>query len=160
MANAAIMPIHPLCMFLAKFAVTAQTALLTQGWLLVLYVIGGRVFAGLDGFPSPEIFFWLLRGTWGGMPIMALQLLLSMCIRSFAAPVLLALCGSIVGLLAINADLGLLWPYALMLLGMNANHAQDVMAGSTLPFFACCAAYLALAFFAAHMLLTHRDVIA
>ena len=153
------MPIHSLCMFTAKFLVTAKAALLTQGWLFLLYVGGGRVFAGLGGFPSPQILLWLLRGSLGGLTIITIQLVLSMLIRSFALPVLLALCGSILGLLVINADLGLLWPYALMLLGMNANHAQDMMSGSLLPFFASCAVFLALAFCAAHMLLTRRDVI-
>ena len=87
------------------------------------------------------------------------NLMMTMLIRCFALPVLLALCGSILGLLAINADLGLLWPYALMLLGTNANHVQDMMTGSLLPFFASCAVFLAVAFCAAHMLLTRRDVI-
>lgn len=45
------------------------------------------------------------------------------------------------------------------LLGTNANHVQDMMTGSLLPFFASCAVFLAVAFCAAHMLLTRRDVI-
>lgn len=151
-------PVRPFCLFLAKFCVVAKLALLTQGWLFLLFLVGGRLGAGLPGLPPAEILLWLLRGVVGGLTIVALQLLLSMVIRNFALPVLLALGGSIVGLLATSRDLGLYWPYALMILGMNSNRTEDVMTGSVLPFLVSCGVFLALLFLAAKAWLDKGDV--
>lgn len=99
-------PVHPFCLFFAKYCVVVKMALLTQGWLLLLFLIGGKFGAGLEGFPPPEIIAWLLRGVVGSLAIIALQLLLSPVIRSFALPILLALGGSIVDLLATSKNTG------------------------------------------------------
>ena len=103
-------PVRPFALYAAKFCVVAKMALLTQIWLLVLFLIGGKLAAGLPGFPPPEILLWLLRGAVGGLPIIAIQLLLSMVIRNFALPVLMALGGSILGLKATTSKAGLIWP--------------------------------------------------
>lgn len=151
-------PVRPFCLFLAKFCVVAKLALLTQGWLFLLFLVGGKLGADLPGLPPAEILLWLLRGVVGGLAIVALQLLLSMVIRNFALPVLLALGGSIVGLLATSRDLGLYWPYALMILGMNSNRTEDVMTGSVLPFLVSCGVFLTLFFLAAKAWLDKGDV--
>ena len=88
----------------------------------------------------PNIFFsklavWILRGTLAAMAIGALQLLLSMCIRSFSVPIGIALAGGVAGLVISNKGLGLYWPYALMLMGMNSNKNEDTLAGHSLSFF-------------------------
>lgn len=69
------------------------------------------------------------------MAIGALQLLLSMCIRSFSVPIGIALAGGVAGLVISNKGLGLYWPYALMLMGMNSNKNEDTLAGHSLSFF-------------------------
>lgn len=133
-------------------------AVLTQLWLLLLFLIGGKLAAGMEAFPPPEILLWLMRGAIGGLAIIALQLLLSMVIRNFALPVLLALGGSIAGLLAAGKDAGLFWPYALMIMGMNSNRTKDVMSGRIGGFFLSCSIFLALFLLLANVLLTRRDV--
>ncbi len=55
-------PVRPMCLFAAKFWVVLQMALLTQLWLLVLFVLGGKLGAGLPGLPPVQIVGWLLRG--------------------------------------------------------------------------------------------------
>ena len=85
-------------------------------------------------------------------------MLLSLVIRSFALPILLALGGSIVGLLAASKHIGLLWPYALMILGMNSNKTEDVMAGSLIGFFISCLAFTAGFLLLANLVLVKRDV--
>ena len=65
-------PVRPFCLYFAKFCVVTKMALLTQAWLLVLFVMGGKFGAGLAGFPPPEIVLWLLRGCFGGLAIIAL----------------------------------------------------------------------------------------
>lgn len=151
-------PVHPFCLFFAKYCVLVKMALLTQGWLFLLFLIGGRFGAGLEGFPPAEIFVWLLRGVVGSLAIIALQLLLSLVIRSFALPILLALGGSIVGLLAASKNIGLFWPYALMILGMNSNKTEDVMAGTLIGFFISCLVFTAGFLLFAHLVLVKRDV--
>lgn len=150
-------PVRPIDLFLAKFLVVFKVALFTQGWVWVLFFIAGKI-VGLPGFPPLTILFWLVRGAAGGCAIIALQLLLSMCIRSFAVPILIALGGSIAGMLASSGGYGLVWPYALMLMGMNANRSQDMLANDILPFAISVAAFTALFFVAANLLLTRRDV--
>ena len=61
------------------------------------------------------------------MGIVALQLVLSMMIRSFAVPIALALLGSVLGLMLSNGGMGLFWPYSLMTMGMNASRSENVV---------------------------------
>lgn len=151
-------PVHPFCLYFAKFCVIAKMALLTQAWMFFLFLTSGKFFTDLSGFPPVEIIVWLLRGVVGSLGIIGVQLLLSMVIRNFALPVLLALGGSIAGMMALNADLGLCWPYSLMLMGMNSNRREDVMAGSLVPFFLSCAVFVTISCLAANLILTKRDI--
>ena len=52
-----------------------------------------------------------------------------MILRSFAVPIFLGLLGGISGIFAGSKGLSLLWPYALMQAGMNANKRIDTLAG-------------------------------
>ena len=47
----------------------------------------------------------------------------------------LAMGGGVAGLIISNKGLGLYWPYALMLMGMNSNKNEDTLAGQSLFFF-------------------------
>lgn len=136
------------------FAVT----LLTQGWVFALYVLCGRALCGLAGWPPVQIALYMLRGLLGALAVISLQLLLSMVIRSFAVPVLIALAGSVVGMVLVAQDAGLCWPYALVLLGMNANRAQDQLSGEMGAYVLACLGFTALLGLLAHALLTRRDV--
>lgn len=151
-------PVRPFCLYFAKFCAVAKLTVLTQVWLLVLFIIGGKFGAGLSGFPPLEIVLWLLRGVIGSLAIIALQLLLSMVIRNFALPVLIALGGSVAGMLAVSKDAGLFWPYSLMIMGMNSNYTEDVMAGGIWGFLLSCAVFLTGFLLIANILLTKRDV--
>lgn len=148
--------------FFGKLAVILFVTVLTQMIIFIFYFIGGK-FCGLSGLPPAEIFFWLLRGSLAGTAIGSLQLLLSMCIRSFALPIGIALLGSVMGLVisgfhAGEISLGLYWPYSLMLMGMNANRDTDTLAGNSLPFVGCVVLFFLLfTWIAVHRLKT-RDV--
>ena len=97
-------------------------------------------------------------GLLGALAVVALQLLLSMVIRSFAVPVLIALVGGVVGMALVAQDAGLCWPYALVLLGMNANRAQDQLAGGVGAYALSCLGFALLFCLLAQALLTRRDV--
>ncbi len=143
--------------FLGKFITILKITFFTQFWVFLLFLISGKLVA-LPGLPPAQTFIYTLRGLLGGAVIAALQLLISMVIRSFAAPIAIAVVGSISGLIAANSDYGLYYPYSLMMLGMNANKSDDMLSGSSLPFFLSCLFYLVLFCSIAGFLLKHQDV--
>ena len=151
-------PVPPLYLFLAKLAVVFKMALLTQGWMLTLYLLSGKLWAKPPGLPPAEVFLWALRGALAAAPVIALQLLLAMLIRSFAVPILIALGGGLAGVVLSSRGLGLVWPYSLMIAGMNSNKTEDALAGSEFPFVLSCLVFLAVFLLAADCLLRKRDV--
>ena len=123
------MPVSAADVFLSKLLLAMRCTIVLQLWMWVLFLTAGKA-VGLPGLPDVQILGWLLRGSLGAFAITALQLVLSMMIRSFAVPIALALLGSVAGLLASNGGLGLFWPYSLMLMGMNANRTEDMVSSS------------------------------
>ena len=151
-------PIRPMCLFAAKFVVVAKLALLTQAFVFALYVFCGKAFAHFSGWPPAELLLFLLRGALGALAVIAAQLVLSMIIRSFAVPIFLGLLGGIAGMLAGAKGYSLLWPYALMQMGMNANKSEDVLSGRYVPFLLSCMLWTAGMFAAAWLAMKKRDV--
>ena len=153
------MPVSVADSFLGKLFVILKVTLLTQIWISVLFFISGKL-AGFPGIFPAQIFLWLLRGTLAAIAIASLQLLLSMVIRNFAIPIGIALFGSVAGVLANNAGLGYIWPYSLMMLGMNSNKTEDVMTamGDTISFYVSVILFFLLFAGAAIWLLKKRDV--
>jgi len=123
------MPVSEKDVFLSKLILALGCTVFLQLWMWILFIISGKI-TGLPGMPPVEIFLWLLRGSLGGMVTAALQLVLSMIIRSFAVPIALALLGSVLGMLISSAGYGLYWPYTLMLMGMNANKSENMIENS------------------------------
>lgn len=151
-------PVPRMDVFLAKGIVVSAMAALTQLWVFALYIVCGKAFAHLPGWPDVRLLLWMLRGTLGAVPVAALELLLAMGIRSFAVPVLIALGGGVASVAAVNTGRGLLWPYALMLLGMNANRSEDMLAGSGAAFCLSSAAFTMAFLGLARWLMRMRDV--
>lgn len=127
------MPVPVPCLFLGKLAVILRVTLITQLWVGILFLVSGKLI-GLPGMIPFQIIFWLLRGSLAAIAIGALQLLLSMVIRSFSVPIGIALIGSVLGMLISNKGLGRFWPYSLMMTGMNSNKSTDSLSGGLLPF--------------------------
>lgn len=152
------MPVRPFCFFAAKGVAVFAVTLLTQGWVFALYVLCGKLICGFPGFPPAQIALYMLRGLLGALPVIALQLILSLVIRSFAVPVLIALAGGVVGMLTAARDMGLCWPYALVLLGMNANRAEDQLADGMGGYVLACLGFTVMLCLLADALLTRRDV--
>lgn len=69
-------PVRRSYIFLAKFLVVAKMTLLTQGWVFLLYLLAGKFWAGLPGWPPVTIVIWLLRGVLGSLGVIAFELLL------------------------------------------------------------------------------------
>lgn len=151
-------PVSVSSLYLGKLAVIFRITLITQLWVGMLFFICGKI-AGLPGIFPPQIFFWLLRGTLAAISIGALQLLLSMVIKSFSIPIAIALAGGVIGMLSTSfgENIGLLWPYSLMLMGMNSNKETDILTGGTIPFLCSTLAFFLLFYLIAVWLLKKRD---
>lgn len=143
--------------FFGKLFVIVKITFFTQLWVLFLFYIGGKA-SGLSGVMPPAIVVWLLRGTLAGFAIGALQLMLSMTIRSFSIPIGIAFLGGIGGMLFGSRGLGMYWPYSLMMLGMNANQTEDVLTGGIGPFLISVAVYMVLFAGIAVKILKIKDV--
>lgn len=150
-------PVPLPCLYGAQLLAVSFVTLLTQVWVGILYFAAGSLI-GLPGLPPIQTFFWLLRGCLGGIAIAAVQLFLSSLIRSFALPIAIALLAGIGGLLISNNGQGLFYPYSLMLLGMNSNRDQDMLAGSHLSFYVSCAVFVLLFYALGVLYLKKTDV--
>ncbi len=143
--------------FLGKLCIILKVTVITQIWMFMLFLLCGKL-VGLPGMPALTILLWACRGTFAAIAIGALQLLLSMCIRSFAVPIGIALAGSVIGLVISNFHLGYFWPYSLMLMGMNSNKDTDTLAGNSLPFFIAVCFFFILFAGIAVSILKRKDV--
>ncbi len=150
------MPVAERDIFLAKLLLALRCTVALQLWVGVLFTLSGKL-VGLPGLPPGEILFWLLRGSLGGMVTAALQLVLSMMIRSFAVPIAIALLGSVVGFLLSSKGYGVVWPYSLMMMGMNANKNTDALSSPT-SFLAAVCVFLMLFICVGIWYLKHKDV--
>ena len=151
-------PVRPIDLWIAKFAVVAKLTVLTHGFVFLLFTLCGKMFAGLPGWPPMALALYLLRGALGTMPIIAAQLLLAMVIRSFAVPIFLGLIGGIAGILISSKGASLFWPYSLMQIGMNANKQEDLLAGKIGLFFLSCSLWFLGLLAASQLILRKKDV--
>lgn len=122
-------PVPVAGIFLAKLLIVSFMVILTQVWIGGLFAISGWLI-GMPGLLPVELPVWLLCGAIGGIVIGAVQLCISLVIRSFAVPVGMALVGGIAGLAALAKGFGAWFPYSLISLGMRANQPGGEMACS------------------------------
>lgn len=145
-------------LFMVKLIMGWLMVVLTQLWMGLLFIFSGLQ-AGLSGSIPPELPLWLLFGALGGMVICALQLCLSLVIRSFAVPVGIALMGGIAGLALLSQGYGLYFPYALITLGMRANDPATPMAVGEISFLIACTIFISGFCLFAITCLKRRDVV-
>lgn len=152
-------PVPVLYVYVSKLMIAGVMVFLTQVWTGILYVISGK-FCGL-AFPIPyELADWILFGTIGGIVICAVQLCVSLIIRSFAVPVGFALIGGVAGLAAFSKGYGAWFPYSLLSVGMRANQPGGPMQCSTGEFIAGSLFYLVICTISAAVWLKKREVAA
>lgn len=150
-------PVRTKNLFLAKFLVLFKMTILIQLWVGFLFFISGKLIH-LPGLMPVEFFLWLFRGCVGSIGIIALSLLISMVIKNFASPILIALAGSILSLGMVSNGGGYCWPYALMILGMNANSSNNALDGKHILFLGAALFFFLLFTGCAVLYLKKRDV--
>lgn len=111
-------PVSVASVFLAKLIIVSILILFTQGLFMGLYWLSGTLFSLPGPFPV-ETIGWALRGWYASLSISALQLGLSLRIRSFATPIGISLCGVFIGLGMYAANLGIFFPFSLLTVGMS-----------------------------------------
>lgn len=148
-------PVSYAMIYLSKLSMVLLLTVLTQLWFALLF-LGAGIISGLSlPFPS-QLLFWIGRALPGAFVIASLQFLIASFIQNFALPIALGLFGGVTGLLAANMKAGFLWPYSQMLLGMNSNQSEDLLAGRQELFFLSCFLYLILFILAGIALIQFR----
>ena len=138
------MPAGRSSVFLAKLLIAAMMLLFSMIWICALFVISGYM-AGLTNPPWLTIAQWCVFGTLGGMVTVAVQIFISMNIKSFALPIGISFAGGLSGLGFLAKNMGHIWPYSLMSYGMNSNAPQKIAeSGGYVQFTAVCIAYIAI----------------
>lgn len=121
-------PVPVACIFLAKLTVVSIQIFIVQALFMALYYCAGLLFGLSSPFP-PEAFGWILRGWLASVSIGAVQLALSLRIRSFAAPIGIGLCAAFLGLGFYVAKVGLFFPYSLLTIGLGVL-SQESLTGA------------------------------
>ena len=117
-------PVSRSTIFIAKLVVLAKSILAAQVLLMVFIIIVGKVVFRFEQPIPINMLWWLFMGWFSALSVGAVQLYLSMRIRSFAVPVGLAVCLSIGGLAFHIAGFSEMFPYSQIILGLSS---QDEM---------------------------------
>lgn len=114
-------PIPHIFIFMAKLVILARAILITQILLMIFMIfIGKELFRFTQPIPL-EILWWLFMGWFSAISVAAVQLYLSMRIRSFAVPIGIAVCLCIVGLLFYITGMGSMFPYSQIIIGLSSQ---------------------------------------
>ncbi len=152
------MPCSRAMIFISKMITVSVMILFSEIWIGVLFIISGSA-VGIPAVPPYDrIIIWCLFGTLGGMVMAAIQLSLSIFIKSFALPVGIAFAGGISGLVFLAKHLGNIWPYSLMAYGMNSNAPQEIMESGYVPFVITSILYIAVFVFIGSTILKKKEM--
>ena len=114
-------PVARSTIFITKLVVLAKSILVAQVLLMVFIIIVGKVVFRFEQPIPINMLWWLFMGWFSALSVGAVQLYLSMRIRSFAVPVGLAVCLSIGGLAFHLAGLSEMFPYSQIILGLSSQ---------------------------------------
>lgn len=150
-------PVPVTLLYLAKLASAFLMVLLTQAWSGLLIFVSGKL-CGLSSPMPAEFYSYLAYGALGGLAVCAVQLFLSLFIRSFAVPVGISLIGGVASMFTMSKGYGLLWPYALADIGMRANNPEGALPCTPEQLIASCVLFLLLFAALSVLFLKKRDV--
>ena len=114
-------PISRSAIFIAKLAVLARLIFTAQALLMIFVIIVGKVGFRFEQPVPVSMLWWLFMGWFSALGVAAVQLYLSMKIRSFAVPVGLAVCLCIAGLACYITGIGSMFPYSQLILGLSSQ---------------------------------------
>ncbi|TYA13152.1 multidrug ABC transporter permease [Paenibacillus faecis] len=150
-------PVSIASVVLAKWIVVGLLVLLAQVLFMGFYWLAGTLFSLPGPFPM-ETVGWMLRGWYASLSVVALQLSLSLRIRSFATPIGISLCAVMLGLGMYVAKLGLFFPFSLLTIGMGALNQNELTDAQNLLFWTVNLAYMLIFCSASIRRLKKRDI--
>ncbi|MBR6404448.1 MAG: ABC transporter permease [Eubacterium sp.] len=131
----------PMQLILSKYVATCFITTLSIIWIIAIFIFSGLIIHMNSPLPS-EIISWLLMGTLGAYVICAFQMFVSLVIRNFILPIIIAFLGSMAGLYCIHIKHPYVTPFSLFDIALNQSEARDVNMGRFMI-----AAILFIAFF-------------
>lgn len=135
-------PIKIKNIFLSKFIVLAVLNIVPQLMLMALYFISGKMIFGFkEQFPI-EALFWLFGGWLASLTVGAMQLYLSMRIRSFSIPIGIGLCTCLAGMFFYVTGLKMIFPTSLLIVGMGSLRAKALESSEAIAFSVMCIFYI------------------
>ena len=151
-------PVSVANVFLAKLIIVSILILFAQGLFMGLYWLIGTLFSLPGSFPV-ETIEWTIRGWYASLSISALQLGLSLRIRSFATPIGISLCGVFIGSGMYIGKFGMLFPFSLLNIGMSVMSQDKLTNMQSLLFWVINMAFVII--FASRSIrrLKNRDVV-
>lgn len=153
-----VAPVPARDVFVAKLAVLVLLDLVAFAAMTAFFVASGLVLRVPGAFPVAMLAGQVALGWLGSLAICGIQLVVSMLVRSFAAPVGVGLGGGILGIMASMGGFGYVFPYSLMQSGMNSNALVVLDAPHVAQIAVLSIAYVVAAVVVATVRLTRADV--
>ena len=144
----------------AKLAVLYWVTLLEHVFFVLLVALCGKLIFGFQEAVLPDALAWVLFGWLAALPIAAVQLYLSMRIRSFAAPIGIALASCVAGLGIFVISKEIPYPNTVLIVGLNAQSEEAVNAVQGGRLMVTAAVYTAASLAAAALRLRRIDIAA
>ena len=119
---------RPSMIVLGKYAATCFITSVSLIWVVVLYLISGSIIHMEGALPS-GIIQWLFMGIVSSWVICAFQVLVSLVIRNFVLPIIVAFLGGFAGLACIAKGTPYLTPFSLFDLAMNQREMGSLNIG-------------------------------
>lgn len=116
-------PVKLRYVYLAKLLTVVKVIIWTQLLVGILFLAAGKLAGFTSGIPK-ELIGWLFGGMLAGSVMAAVQLGISLSLKSFSVAVGLSLAGGITGLIVGAAGFGLFFPYSLFVIAMGANSPE------------------------------------
>lgn len=127
-------PISTTYIFISKLFIVSIFILMVQIFFLILYISAGNLFGLSQNIPI-EVFGWLFRGWIASIAISAVQLGLSIRIRSFAVPIGISICAVFIGLGMYVTKIGMFFPYSLLTIGMGVLSQEGLLSSQNNLFY-------------------------
>ncbi|GGG88521.1 ABC transporter permease [Paenibacillus radicis (ex Gao et al. 2016)] len=136
-------PVSVASIFASKLVIVGLLLLFVQLFFIALYFGAGKLFGLQQPFPL-ETVGWIIRGWFASLAIGAIQLRLSMQIRSFAIPIGISVCAVFIGLGMYVMKLGLYFPYSLLTIGMGVISQESLSASDRIRFWTMCILFIVI----------------
>jgi len=152
-------PVSIASVYIAKFIVVSILILFAQALFVGLYWVAGTMLLSIPGSLPLEVLGWTVRGWYASLSIIALQLGFSIRIRSFATPIGISLCAVFLGLGMYVANLGYLFPFSLLTIGMSVLSQEGLSSVQNMMFLIMTMFFIILFSTMSIRRLKHRDIV-